>query len=311
MTTASPQQPGQGRIHCSAYGDKAIFQSLSAKYPLKFLSPQAHRDRVAIAYMLTYGGGMLSDDNIVVDIDVDSNAALVLLTQGFTKVYKSKKQHRSSTAAAGQGAHQTLTARIAPTATLLLLPDPVACFRASSYIQRQTFHLASLETSTLVVLDWFTSGRLSHGESWAFRRYATRNDVYVDGRLVIRDSTLLEDENSKSVTDDTSDASPEEDTATSYAARLGPYTCFATLIVLGAGLASAVTGILARFDEITLRQVTKPREMMWTASPVCGGVGVLVRVAGMETEAVRRFLKEECLRNGVGGLMGDMFERAI
>ncbi|RUP43841.1 UreD urease accessory protein-domain-containing protein [Jimgerdemannia flammicorona] len=314
MTSSPPQpQPGQGRIHCTAYGSKAIFKCLSAKYPLKFLSSQSHRDRVAIAYMLSYGGGMLSDDRVIVDVDVDDNATLMLLTQGSTKIYKNKLQQQSiagtatsqEPTAADRGAFQTLNVRVSPLATFLLLPDPVTCFRASSYTQKQTFHVASVDTGTLVVLDWYTSGRLLHGETWAFHKYASRNDVYVAGKLVIRDSTLLEDENRTSPVNSTGNS------PTSYVARLGPYTCFATLILLGASLADAVAAILVRFDEVSLQRTTRPRELMWTVSPVCRGGGVLVRVAGMETEAVRGFLKEGCLRGGLERLLGDTFERVI
>lgn len=74
---------GKGRAVLAASGDEAIFSALSYRYPLKLLSPQSIGSKVplAIAYMLSYGGGLVSGDKIDLDVEVGSDCALMLLTQ--------------------------------------------------------------------------------------------------------------------------------------------------------------------------------------------------------------------------------------
>lgn len=74
---------GRAALECSA--DEAIFTELSYRYPLKLLSPQTHATPtgipLAIAYMLSYGGGLVSGDQIDLEVDVGHSCTLMLLTQ--------------------------------------------------------------------------------------------------------------------------------------------------------------------------------------------------------------------------------------
>jgi urease accessory protein UreH len=73
---------GKGRAVLHAYGMEAIFSELSYQYPLKLLSPDTHADiPLAIAYILSYGGGLVSGDRIELDVDVGLHSMLMLLTQ--------------------------------------------------------------------------------------------------------------------------------------------------------------------------------------------------------------------------------------
>lgn len=72
---------GVGRIHLSLHSNEAVFAELSYCYPLKLLSPRVLGSRSAIAYMLTYGGGLISGDSVNLSIEVDAGASLLLLTQ--------------------------------------------------------------------------------------------------------------------------------------------------------------------------------------------------------------------------------------
>ena len=74
-------QSGSGRIRLSLHGNEAVFSELSYSYPLKLLSPRVHEPCCGIAYMLTYGGGLVSGDRINVSVEVGSGASLLLLTQ--------------------------------------------------------------------------------------------------------------------------------------------------------------------------------------------------------------------------------------
>lgn len=76
---------GKGRAALRSSADEAIFTELSYRYPLKLLSPQTRATPAgipfAIAYMLSYGGGLVSGDQIDLEVDVGSRSTLMLLTQ--------------------------------------------------------------------------------------------------------------------------------------------------------------------------------------------------------------------------------------
>lgn len=76
---------GQGRAVLQALSEsEAVFSALSYRYPLKLLSPRTHSGGslpVGIAYMLSYGGGLVGGDRIELEVDVGEDAALMLLTQ--------------------------------------------------------------------------------------------------------------------------------------------------------------------------------------------------------------------------------------
>jgi urease accessory protein len=73
--------PGQGLINLECHGSAAVFSRLSAKYPLKLLSPRVPVDNVASVYILSYGGGLVGGDDININIDIGRKAILLLLSQ--------------------------------------------------------------------------------------------------------------------------------------------------------------------------------------------------------------------------------------
>jgi urease accessory protein len=82
MHTASlNHNVGNGHINVELLGKEAVFRRLSYNYPFKLLSPKCHHPATAIAYMLTYGGGLVGGDVVHMDINVGSGAKLLLLTQ--------------------------------------------------------------------------------------------------------------------------------------------------------------------------------------------------------------------------------------
>ncbi|CAM9958409.1 unnamed protein product, partial [Ectocarpus sp. 13 AM-2016] len=113
-------------------------------------------------YTLGYGGGAVCGDEVTITCHVEENSTAALTTQGSTKI------HRAS---------QTLLSRVARAALLVVVPDPVTCFENSSFRQHQRFLLD--HGSSLVLVDWLTSGRMSRGEGWAFNRLESRNEVMV------------------------------------------------------------------------------------------------------------------------------------
>ena len=173
---------------------------------------------------------------------------------------------------------QHLTVQVSPGSTLILLPDPVTCFRSAKYDQLQKFHLAA--DSSAVLLDWLTSGRKSLGEDWAFTRYYSLNEVWVDGKRIARDPLLLEEDTT------TIDSLPPR----TLAERLKPYSCYATVLLYGPVTYAITRALAAEFAEITVFQQNAKPPLLWSISEICDGKGSILRIGGLESEEVRNWL---------------------
>ncbi|KAG2192159.1 hypothetical protein INT46_009393 [Mucor plumbeus] len=344
--STAENEPGKGILICSCYNQRSKFERIHAQYPLKFIPTTGHADRLAVVYMLSYGGGVISGDTFSIDMTVNKDAILLLMTQGNTKIFKDRVHQRLWLASLQQQQSSaptisfsnllpsldTITGlfktpeppkKVAPSvqiinsivtseATLLVIPDPVTCFRDSSFQSKQLFELQD-NSSQLVLLDWFTSGRITRGESWSFRHYSSRIDIKVAGKWIIKDAMVLEDEDYMKRLD------PRVEDETAYAARLKPYLCFATLVMIAkpdSSLMKSVDQIQRKSEEMRLLPLTlkseEDRKVLWSVSPILKGRGVLVRMAGMTTEQVRDFVKFECLKGGLNGIIGDgMFSKVL
>ncbi|KAJ7071150.1 urease accessory protein UreD, partial [Mycena amicta] len=248
---------GHGRISVELHGPDAVFTELSSAYPLKLLSPRVRRAGWAVAYVMTYGGGLVGGDSVVLSGEVGTGASLVLRSQGSTKVFKFRAGQR---AASESGlARQEMEFSVQAGGTLLLLPEPVACFQDASYNQLQTFRVAG--NGSLAVLDWLTSGRQSLGENWAFARYFSVNEIAVDGKRIAKDVLLLEGNMDK----------------------LRPYGCYATLFLLGPSMARVVEKLKEEYGRISVFRTSTPGALLWSLSGL-GVDGAVVRLAGEREE---------------------------
>ncbi|KIK82297.1 hypothetical protein PAXRUDRAFT_832293 [Paxillus rubicundulus Ve08.2h10] len=282
---------GHGRITCSLHGSSVVFSELSSTYPLKLLSPRLAVPAVAIVYVLCYGGGLVSGDRVKLKVDVEGGCKLLLLSQGSTKVFKTRSGDRASTSLR-QPAHlgipenvttQITDVSIAPKSAVFLLPDPVTCFRSASYTQIQRFHL--LGDASLVLLDWVAAGRKSLGEEWEFSRYYSVNEVFLDGRRITRDIMLLEDFSLQS------QPPGSIQLHRTLKERLRPYSCYAMLVLCGP-LAQEVAAQLSReYQSISIFK-TSPARLVWALSPIEEGKTYVVRVAGIEIEDVKSWLRD-------------------
>src|SRR6185295_16446960 len=143
-------------------------------------------------------------DEIDIQLRVGPGAVCVMNTQSSNKVYKSP---------AGLVCRHRLRAQVERDALLILAPDQVTCFAQACYEQDQQVDLHA--DGALVAVDWLTSGRLSRGERWAFSRYRSRFDVFLDGEQLLCDSLLLD----------------PADGPLDSAFRLGRFNCLAMVVL--------------------------------------------------------------------------------
>ncbi|KAI0274771.1 UreD urease accessory protein-domain-containing protein [Gloeopeniophorella convolvens] len=275
---------GHGNITAQIHNNRVVFPVLSYTYPLKLLSPRMQQPGVGVVYMLTYGGGLVGGDSVSLSVTVEAGAQLVLLSQGSTKVFKTRPGTRAAVARADAASRQRLAAHVAPGGALFLLPDPVTCFRGAAYHQTQSFRLARGASAAL--LDWYTSGRRARGEAWAFARYYSANEVWVDGARDARDVVLLDGQVREGAD---GGGLPRRELGD----RMGPYACYATLLLYGPLLEGTVRALEARVRDTTVFQAHEPPGVLWSLSAVGGHAGGhIVRVAGKETEDVRLWLAD-------------------
>ncbi|RIB05285.1 UreD urease accessory protein [Gigaspora rosea] len=305
--------PGHGKITCHLPPGtkKPTFSTFRASYPLKFLTPKTHKPNLAAVYFLSYGGGLVSGDSICVDVEIFQNVNLMLLTQGSTKIYKQRAQKecvndsndglQTEPKNLSSITRQSLNAYVHESSILLQLPEPTTCFRDAEYIQSQTFSLEN--NASVVILDWFTSGRMSRGERWEFARYESGVNLLVGGKLIFRDVVLLQNENEG------------ENNISNINSRLKPYECFATLVIYGPKVISLTNHLMNEFDKIVVDKMDKIADLIWSASALHmeeeNVRGVVIKVAGITTEIVRRFLVGVALK-GLDEVIGEnLFERAL
>ncbi|KAJ8631215.1 hypothetical protein MRB53_024538 [Persea americana] len=252
------------------------------KCPLKLIIPtkvgSPNTDAVWI-YTLSYGGGLVSGDSICCAITVGDGCTTVLTTQASTKVYKSVGSKCSE---------QFLEARVGGNALLAVIPDPVTCFSTARYSQKQVFRVTS--DSSLLIVDWLTSGRHENGEKWDFEFYKSTNNIFLEGdQPLFLDSVLL-----------------EQGSCSSIAERMQDYQVIAMVILMGPQLKHLQTQVQGEVKKIMSTQFYAPgmkrksehcqiKPALIASCSAFGpkSVGVVVRIAAMTTESVYTFLRHQ------------------
>jgi urease accessory protein len=240
----------------SVLGESAI-TSAFATSPLKLLTPRS-RGRSVWSYLSSFGGGYVAGDQTQLNLTLGPNTRCFFGTQASTKIYRNPGLRTCG--------HVT-QATVGENSALVFAPDPVQAYAGSSYVQRQEFRLAT--GAGLALVDWLSSGRVARGERWAFNRFSSRNDVFLNGERVFVDALSL-------------GASAD---LTASAHRVGRFNCLGLLLLLGEPMKAAAASLLA---EMAARPVVQRGSLVCSASPVADGA--ILRVAGEHVEAVGREL---------------------
>lgn len=137
------------------------------------------RSKALTCYVLGYGGGLISGDNITLDITVKPNASLVVTSQSTSKAFKSIKG-RDATFVRTQ-------ATIGKGGLLFLVPQPMQCFGGSNLEQETQITLdggsyggdESLAMDpSLILVDWYTGGRKNmDGGLWNMQSFHTTTSI--------------------------------------------------------------------------------------------------------------------------------------
>ena len=311
--SSDDREPGSGHIHLVP---GARFATSRASYPLKLLSPaplSSQPPNLATIYTLAYGGGLVAGDIISLRVELDEGCGLVMLTQGSTKVFKKRPGLRPKSHSLRQSSnpsddhwtiHQRLHVTLKPDCLLLVMPDSVSPFRDSRYSQIQRFVLPPCGTGSALILDWVNSGRGQQqgfngasdtAEIWSMARYASTNEVMLGDKTIMRERMILDNSLLPGKSSDLS----------SIARHLAPYNVYATVLIIGPKFESLLEYLRVMVDGVQQFQLQRPQKLTWAFSPVEGGKGGVVRVAGVEVEDVKIWLRAVLGNGGVRELVGD------
>jgi urease accessory protein len=254
---AAARRAGAGRLRFERVDGASALVGAEATSPLQILSPRA-RGRSAWAVLASHGGGLVSGDDVALDVGVGAGAVALVATQAETKVYR---------AAGAGGAVSALTARIAAGGVLAVLPEPVSPFAGALHDARARFDLD--EGASAAAVDAVVAGRTARGERWAFARHASRTEVRIGGRLVLSDALVLDPEHGGPLP-----------------ARLGRFDALALAFAVGPAFEA---GARALVERLAAAAVEPGAAALLAASPLPGGA--LVRCAATSAEALARALR--------------------
>lgn len=124
----------------------------------------------------------MEGDDVQLNLKVDDECSVLMTTQSSTKIFHCE---------GGDQTKQTIKVTVGKDAMLAIIPDPLLPFKNANYKQTQIVDMTS--TSNLVLLDWYSAGRIARGELWEFTKLQTINKVIVNGETVFLDAVCLSD----------------------------------------------------------------------------------------------------------------------
>ena len=163
--------------------------------------------------------GILSGDELRLDVAVGGGAKLVVTTPSASRVYAMKQgravcRQRFSVAAGGW---------------LEMLPEPLVPHRDSVYHQHTVLELA--ETAGVFFVDQLLPGRIGHGETWAWRELVLDLQVRLKGTPILRERLEQSGQSLREMAE---------------AAGTGPTSCFANAVWVPPGGAVMTETLLER-----------------------------------------------------------------
>ncbi|WP_255157100.1 urease accessory protein UreD [Ferruginibacter sp. HRS2-29] len=129
--------------------------------------------------LMSASPGILDGDDYEIKIDVTGNSSLQLQTQSYQRLFNMKN-----------GASQKTEVQVAAGGSFFYLPHPSVPHEASSFFSKNTIWLQS--GCTLLWGEVITCGRKQSGESFLFSKFHTLTEIYVSGKLVIRENVLIQ-----------------------------------------------------------------------------------------------------------------------
>ena len=192
----------------------------------------------------------MAGDRLALDVEVGPGAAAQITTTGATRLYR----HRAGATDSEQSARFS----VGDSALLEYLPDLVIPYAGSRHLQRTEIRLG--RGAALFWWELLAPGRLAAGERFAFERLHVQNQVYAEGRPLLREDFLLEPRRKE----------------LSAVVRMFEYSHLASFCAIHEGRPPAFWRALEDQLNQIARERTRSGEIVWGASTLASG-GVTVR----------------------------------
>mmetsp|Transcript_41171 Transcript_41171/g.162508 ORF Transcript_41171/g.162508 Transcript_41171/m.162508 type:complete len:288 (+) Transcript_41171:759-1622(+) len=239
-----------------------------AGYPSKWITLTT-REGYLLAYLVTYGGGLVAGDVILMDVVVKTGSCLALTTQSSTKVYRKPEDLDVKTC-------QTLCLSIEDSGFAVVFPDPTVCFAKAVY--SQVFDLDVSTGGSLIFVDWFTSGRSAMGERWQFDLFESEINLKLGGTQLLHDRMVL------------------ENSSGSLQRRMGRFEVIFTLLLVGPKAEKCIQHAQEKIQQDSIRPSTKTRDVVASLSTIPTKFPVdqpitLIRASATSTEVMKTYAK--------------------
>ena len=199
--------------------------------------------------------GVLDGDDYQCKIEVLENSKLYLHTQSYQRLFNMKK-----------GAQQSMEVHIQERASLQYIPHPIVPHTLSVFTTRNKLYLQN--NSRLLWGEILTCGRKLNGEQFGFSKFHSMTDVFVNGRLVIRENFLVQ----PAVTD------------VQAIGQWEGYSHQASLIVVD------TVAVITAINEIIYNYLLPVNEIAFGISTVANA-GLIIRILGHKAEQLYNCLQ--------------------
>ncbi|HEC2151885.1 TPA: urease accessory protein UreD [Staphylococcus delphini] len=139
-------------------------------------------------FLINLGGGFVDGDRYRMAIHFEPRAHAVLTTQGATIVFKTLEDK----------VEQYQTFQLDNESFMEFISDPIIGYSQAKFYQANRFELSP--TASMFYTDILTPGYDSEGRQFKYHYLHLKNEIYVDGKLVVFDNLKLDTQKNK-VTD--------------------------------------------------------------------------------------------------------------
>ena len=224
--------------------------------PFKVADTTEDRTKKALRLVLMSASpGILDGDEYHQRIELEEGSVLELETQAYQRLFTMN-----------QGASLKLTVIAANNSLFCYLPHPVVPHSGSRFTARNQVYLS--RGCTLLWGEVLTPGRKLKGESFLFARYHNINEIFVEGKLVIRENLLIEPATMK----------------LNVMGQMEGFTHQASFIFLNPSV--NVRTLISRVNDLLISE--QEIEFGISAAPVSG---IIVRILGYRAEQLFESLK--------------------
>ncbi|MGI5274130.1 urease accessory protein UreD [Nonomuraea sp. CA-218870] len=183
LPVGSPGKVGVLDLAFERRGDRTEMTAHYQKTPLQIMRPLYYdpaRPDMPYVIVMAAGAGALQGDRYRIDLTCGADAAVHVMTQAATKIFRMEQDYAS----------QLVTITAGPGGYVEYLPDAVIPFAESRFYQRTQVTLDP--TATVVLAETMLAGRLARGERHDYTAYCSDLEVRrPGGELLFADPIRL------------------------------------------------------------------------------------------------------------------------